>query len=327
MPRRACSARSVAELEALASRQGGVLTSRQLRRGGISARRARGLVTRRTWRACPGGVIVPGAARRGGLPGGAPTEEDLQRGWVAALRAGEGAVLSGTLAARIWGKAVDDIAPCMLIHGRSPWRVPGLRLVRTSAHAPRGSVGRRHGLLLRRPAAALVDALSILAGEEQIGLLDRALQSRWLTAQDIAREIATRPGWWRHGVKSLRRLLRLVEGGTRSAAERKMRALMRRAGLKGWTCNLAMRDADGRVQAELDFAHEATMTGIEVDGQAWHSASPAYEHDRKRQNHVQLTGWLILRFNWTQITSEPDEVLGMIREAVASRSTPPCLRG
>jgi very-short-patch-repair endonuclease len=41
---------------------------------------------------------------------------------------------------------------------------------------------------------------------------------------------------------------------------------------------------------------------VEVDGYAYHRSPQAFEDDRERDVRLQVAGWRVLRFTWTQIT-------------------------
>jgi very-short-patch-repair endonuclease len=77
---------------------------------------------------------------------------------------------------------------------------------------------------------------------------------------------------------------------------------------------------DGRIVAEVDFAHVGLRIAIEVDGRAFHSDRHSFEHDRWRQNELTVRGWLVLRFTWEQIVGRPSEVIAVIQAAVAQRA-------
>jgi very-short-patch-repair endonuclease len=108
--------------------------------------------------------------------------------------------------------------------------------------------------------------------------------------------------------------------GSRSEAEQRMAALLKRSRTGPWVPNHPVRDASGRIVAEIDFAHEGLRIAIEVDGRAHHSDRRSFERDRERQNHLVLQGWLILRFTWEQITQRPQEVIAAVLAAVAQRA-------
>jgi very-short-patch-repair endonuclease len=56
---------------------------------------------------------------------------------------------------------------------------------------------------------------------------------------------------------------------------------------------------------------------LEVDGRQFHSDAEVFEADRWRQNLLILDGWCVLRFTWLMLEDRPDEVLGIIRRALA----------
>ena len=99
-----------------------------------------------------------------------------------------------------------------------------------------------------------------------------------------------------------------------------MSLLLRRSGVGPWVPNFPLRDADGRVLAEIDFAHVGLRIAIEVDGRAFHSDRTSFERDRWRQNVLTVGGWLVLRFTWEQITQRPHEVIAIIQAAIAQRA-------
>ena len=93
-----------------------------------------------------------------------------------------------------------------------------------------------------------------------------------------------------------------------------MASLLRRAG-GHWIANYAVRDASGRILAEIDFADPLLKVAIEVDGRAFHSDTSAFERDRERQNMLALRGWLVLRFTWERLVNDPE---GVVAETVAA---------
>lgn len=99
-----------------------------------------------------------------------------------------------------------------------------------------------------------------------------------------------------------------------------MAVLLRRSGTGPWVANRPIVGVDGRVVAEIDFAHEGLRIAIEVDGRAFHSDRQAFERDRERQNALVLGGWMVLRFTWEQITERPEEVIAAVQAAVAQRA-------
>jgi very-short-patch-repair endonuclease len=144
-------------------------------------------------------------------------------------------------------------------------------------------------------------------------LLDRALQQRWLTFDDLVWRTQRLVG--RPGVAKLVRHIRVARPETRSEAERALARLLRAAGLTGWVANFALEGV-----GILDFAFVAQRLAIEVDGRAWHSAGERFQSDRSRQNRLVLLGWTVLRFTWDDLVRRPDAVIEQVRTALRRAS-------
>src|SRR5262249_42295974 len=76
----------------------------------------------------------------------------------------------------------------------------------------------------------------------------------------------------------------------------------------------------GRIIAEFDWAYPDAMVALEFDGYGVHLRSlEAFEHDRDRQNEVEILGWHVLRFTQRQVRDRPRRVAGQVRRMLASR--------
>lgn len=103
-----------------------------------------------------------------------------------------------------------------------------------------------------------------------------------------------------------------------SRAERLAHRLYRRDGITGWTTNEKLV-LPGAGTYYLDIAFRRERIAGEIDGWEYHSDPEVFETDRLRQNALVLDGWLVLRFTWRMLTTEPDYVLRVTREAMAWR--------
>ncbi len=83
-----------------------------------------------------------------------------------------------------------------------------------------------------------------------------------------------------------------------------------------WIANHAIREVDGTIVAEIDFADPHLRIAIEVDGRAFHSDHRSFERDRRRQNMLVLKGWMILRFTWERIVHDPQGVIAEVDAAI-----------
>jgi len=63
----------------------------------------------------------------------------------------------------------------------------------------------------------------------------------------------------------------------------------------------------------LDFAHQPSMTAIELDGYEFHSDREQFTRDRRRQREIEQLGWRFIRFSGSEIHNG---VAGCVKEAV-----------
>ena len=103
-----------------------------------------------------------------------------------------------------------------------------------------------------------------------------------------------------------------------SRAERLAHRLYRQDGITGWATNAKLVLPSAGTYY-LDIAFQRERVAGEVDGWEHHSKPDVFETDRLRQNALVLDGWLVLRFTWTMLTTDPDYVLRATREALVLR--------
>lgn len=102
-----------------------------------------------------------------------------------------------------------------------------------------------------------------------------------------------------------------------SALEDELAHLVRERGLPEPVFQFEVETPMGSVR--LDAAYPDVMVGIEADGYAWHSTPDQLRRDRHRQNHLQLMGWLLLRYTHDDITHRADEVAAEIEDLCRRR--------
>jgi very-short-patch-repair endonuclease len=64
----------------------------------------------------------------------------------------------------------------------------------------------------------------------------------------------------------------------------------------------------------IDFAWPSCRLALEADGAATHATARALIDDLRRQNHIVIQGWVILRVSWEDVHRFPDEVCEMLRD-------------
>lgn len=112
------------------------------------------------------------------------------------------------------------------------------------------------------------------------------------------------------------RLRRLLDGEsraglTRSEAEERFVALVRKAGLRDPETNV--RVAGG---VEVDALWRAERLVVEIDGYAFHSSARRFERDRRGDAILVAAGQRVMRITWRQIVEEPEAVLIRVAQAL-----------
>ena len=96
----------------------------------------------------------------------------------------------------------------------------------------------------------------------------------------------------------------------RSELEARLLALIGAAGLPSPLCNKRIR-ANGR-HLEVDFLWPRQRLVLEADGRAYHSQAASFEHDRRRDQALHLSGYRVIRVTAGQIAGEPEAILAAI---------------
>ena len=68
-------------------------------------------------------------------------------------------------------------------------------------------------------------------------------------------------------------------------------------------------DRSGRFVARLDLAIPDLSIGIELDSVRWHMNHDSFVNDPRRRNRLQIEGWTILNFTWTDYAEAPDQLV------------------
>jgi very-short-patch-repair endonuclease len=250
---------------AMAARQHGIVTTAQLLNAGVGRRS----IARRVAR----GWLVP--LYRGVYQVG-PVAARYGAEMAAVLACGDGALLSHHSAAAIWG-----ILPAhkgdvhVTVSGQARRSRPGVRVHRSLSL----NAADRNGLPLTTPARTLKDLARHLPSKD----LDRATEQAHILGLVIP-DGAPEPGF------------------TRSEAERRLKALVKAAGLP-------MPRTNARVEGwEVDAYWPAQRLIVEVDGYEFHGTRQAFERDRRKDAALTAAGYRVVRITWRRLTTEPYSV-------------------
>ncbi|HEX8101300.1 MAG TPA: DUF559 domain-containing protein [Solirubrobacteraceae bacterium] len=163
---------------------------------------------------------------------------------------------------------------------------------------PEHDLRRIHGIPVTAPDRTLLDLAAV--GSPDLGDAVDAAQLRRLFARDALLGRAA----GRAGARALREAL--GGGLSRSAAERRLRQILRRADLPAPETNVFV---EGH---EVDFVWRAQRLVVEMDGYAHHSDRGAFERDRLRDAHLQTAGYRVLRTTWHQVEHRPEAVVARV---------------
>ena len=296
------------EIARTASGQHGLVTLEQLRALGISADGAyQRAVAGRLHRVHEGVYAV-----------GHPLLTTEGRSMAAVLACGSGAVLSHRSAAALLGireidhGSVDVTAPNR--RGRHPSGIDAHRF-----SLPVSDWTTVHGI----PCTTVERTLLDLAAVIPVWQLRKALaEAEVLRIVDLSvLRALLRRSRGRRGVARLRFILDELHPETkrtRSELERMFLRMCRRARLPTPEVNVSLH-ISGR-QLKPDFLWRDAGLIIEADSRRFHDTDSAFQHDRQREQLLQLAGWRVSRCTWEQVEGEPQRLAQTIKALLVQRN-------
>jgi very-short-patch-repair endonuclease len=286
----------------LAARQHGVVARSQLLGAGVPEHAVDYRLNRSRLRAIHRGVYASG-----------PIAGPYQREAAAVLSYGKSAVLSHRTAAGLWRLTPPQPLNCPVDVTRAGGRRRPRRGVRLH-HVERllaDEKEQKEGLPLTTPARTLLD-LASCSGPHELERAFAAGERHGVVTRDAVEALLGRhPG--RRGVRALRALIEAPDGPalTRSEAEARFRALLRRAAVPRPEANVLVEGL------EVDFVWRAQSLVVEIDGFAHHAGRQAFERDRQRDGVLVAAGFRVLRVTWPQLANEPEALLVRLARALA----------
>lgn len=297
-----------ARIDAIATRQHGVVTRRQLLEAGLTSRMIFGRAARGRLLALHRGVYRVG-----------PVVSAYAAEMAAALACAPGAVVSEWSAAGLWEfpappALLGRTGPqpiCVTVVRRDCGRRPGIRLRRVAALDP-SEVTRRHGIPVTTAARTLLDIAADLARHGLVRELEQtvghAQRERLVAPAELDAVLARHPK--RRGATLLRQVTGSDVAVTRSHAEDTLLALIRGARLP------LPRVNDHVAGWMVDFHWPTHRLVLEVDGFRFHAQRDRFESDRVRELDLAAVGTALIRVTWRQVTAEPGAVVARIAMAL-----------
>jgi very-short-patch-repair endonuclease len=77
---------------------------------------------------------------------------------------------------------------------------------------------------------------------------------------------------------------------------------------------------------EVDFHWPAYRLVVETDGGGTHTTAIAFERDRRRDLHLELAGWHVIRLSWRQVLEQPESVIALLDSHFRRSPAQPAVR-
>lgn len=208
---------------------------------------------------------------------------EYAREQAALLAVGPHAALSHQSAARVWGILRYDGPVHLSVTRGQPRHRAGIVVHRPNDLGP-DQITRKDRLSLTSPTRTLTELRSHVSPADH----DRA------TSEAMVKRLIPRD----HGDL------------TRSEAERKLKRIIRQAGLP-------RPETNARVAGyEVDFLWRAQRLVVEVDGYATHGHRLAFERDHAKQQALAAANYRVSRVTWRQL-GDPYRVVAALAQALA----------
>jgi very-short-patch-repair endonuclease len=159
----------------------------------------------------------------------------------------------------------------------------------------------------------VTDCARILPFDEALAVADSSL-TRGLTQRELISATTAMRG---PGVGRARQVAALATAASDSFLESMLRALLIQHGVEGFEPQVTVDR--GWYQVRVDLGHRRAKIALEAEGYEFHGSSRAFSADCRRYDELVAAGWLVLRFTYYQVVSEPDWVVETVREALGQR--------
>ncbi|MDG4665145.1 DUF559 domain-containing protein [Mycobacterium sp. 236(2023)] len=274
------------------------------------------------------------------LTAGELTRQDLRRRFVKVhhnVYAPVGLTLTAqdrAYAAWLWSRRSATLAglSAAAMHG-ARWIPPDApaELTRVRCGAAQGIVVHREKLLddevclvqsidCTTAARTALDMGRRIPGDEAIIRIDALLNATRCPIAEVSKVLARHPG--ARGIRRLREVLELVDGGAESPQETRVRLLLVRSGAPKPQTQIPVRNAAGRVIRRIDMGWPAYRVGVEYDGEQHWTDSANHADDITRLEFLAERGWTIVRVSARHLRREPDNIWRRVDRALRLRGWP-----
>ena len=192
----------------------------------------------------------------------------------------------------------------------------GLKIRR--GRVPRSHTTMRDGLPLTNSIRTMVDLASVLGAERLEVVLDDCVYRGLVEIGRLKRCIESLGEAGRRRTRVLKDLL-AVRGEDLAVPltvlEQRFLKIVRAGGLDDPEKQVNV-ESDTSGTWRLDFVYPQHKVIIEVDGRRWHAGRRRAKNDMRRDNVMNVRGWIVLRFTWEDVMNDPEYVIDQVRRAL-----------
>ena len=293
---------------ALAERQHGLITRRQLRELGTDRRSVRRLEFGPGWTALSDEVL-----RRSGS-----AETHAQRLLAAVLDAGPGAYLSHLSAGSWWGLGGCARFPAHVVRTSRSRRCTELAELHVVRALPERWTTELEGVPVVRPELLALHLFAACSEERAVRLVETLWSMRLLSGSSIERFLIELGRSGRNGTAGLRRYL--DERGpvyvpTATGVEARVQQILHDAGIE---LRPQVHSGGETWTGRVDFRHAVMRFILEVQSERYHSALVDWEADRRRIAKLRADGFVVGEVSDTQVWTQPWTVVETVRAGLAA---------
>jgi very-short-patch-repair endonuclease len=173
----------------------------------------------------------------------------------------------------------------------------------------------RLGLRVTSPGRSLIDFASVASLAELEEAIAIGMQKGLVSEPELDRALDRVPS--NHPGAGAVRALLARDGGavlTRSAGERRLRALLRQAGLPQPISNEFLHGF------EVDLYWPEYRLVVELDSYSFHSRRRTFERDRRKDQVLETRGIRVIRITGAQLKYEPYAVIALLAQLLVPRA-------
>ena len=294
-------------------RFGGLITTAELNRAGLTDAKIRALVRQGVLRVVRRGAYADAklAARL--------IAEDVRRERLLAVAAtvaiaGAGAVVSHEDAALVHGLALLDRPPAGTYTITFPAGAARGRTLRVANHVRSAALPPRHvtvrdGIPVTSVARTVIDLGRTLPFKAGVVVADSALYTRQTSMAELSAVMWDCERW--PGIRKAREVVTFSDPRAESAFESIARVAFRAGGLPAPLLQVWVH-GDGGAIGRVDFLWPMQRTIAEADGAAKYENPDRARKQLWRDAQLRRAGYEVVHFTWAELASAPDQVVKSI---------------